>query len=53
MAHGLGTRREEEFLPVELGSSYELMKKIKVLLDPNNIMNPGRFGLDDAYKNAK
>jgi glycolate oxidase len=53
MAHGLGTRREEKFLPVELGSSYELMKKIKVMLDPNNIMNPGRFGLDDAYKSVK
>lgn len=53
MAHGLGTRREEEFLPVELGLAYELMKKIKVMLDPRNIMNPGRFGLDTAYTSAK
>jgi len=49
MAHGLGTRREEEFLQVELANSYDLMKKIKVMLDPNNIMNPGRWGLDTAY----
>jgi glycolate oxidase len=50
MAHGLGTRREEELLQEELGPSYELMKKVKVMLDPNNIMNPGRWGLDAAYK---
>lgn len=49
MAHGLGTRREEELLPLELGSSYELMKRMKVMLDPNNIMNPGRWNLDAAY----
>jgi len=53
MAHGLGTRREEKFLPVELGTSYELMKKIKLMLDPNNIMNPGRFGLNDAYNKTE
>ncbi len=49
MAHGLGTRRNEEFMEKELGPSYELMKRIKVMLDPNNIMNPGRWDLDDAY----
>ncbi len=49
MAHGLGTRREEEFMQKELGLSYDLMKKIKVLFDPNNIMNPGRWDLDAAY----
>jgi glycolate oxidase len=49
MAHGLGTRREEELLPVETGASYELMKRMKVMLDPNNIMNPGRWNLDAAY----
>jgi glycolate oxidase len=49
-AHGLGTRREEQFIPIELGPAYELMKKLKKTLDPNNIMNPGRFGLDAVYE---
>jgi glycolate dehydrogenase FAD-linked subunit len=26
------------------------MKKIKRTLDPNNIMNPGKYLLDDAYE---
>lgn len=50
MAHGLGMRRNEDLLQSEVGLAYyELMKKMKVTLDPNNIMNPGRWGLDDAY----
>lgn len=28
---------------------FELMKQIKRLLDPNNIMNPGKYNLDEAY----
>lgn len=28
---------------------FELMKKIKRILDPNNIMNPGKYNLDEAY----
>ncbi len=28
---------------------FELMKKIKRMLDPNNIMNPGKYMLDEAY----
>lgn len=28
---------------------FELMKKIKRMLDPNNIMNPGKYNLDEAY----
>ncbi|MHB8870530.1 MAG: FAD-binding oxidoreductase [Thermoleophilia bacterium] len=30
--------------------SYELMKKIKRMLDPNNIMNPNKYLLDEAYE---
>jgi glycolate oxidase len=49
--HGLGTRREEDLIPVELGRQvHGIMKKIKKMLDPNNVMNPGRMGLDAAYK---
>ena len=29
---------------------FELMKKIKKMLDPNNIMNPGKYCLDEAYQ---
>ncbi len=42
--HGVGM-----FLPElakeELGYSLEIMKKIKKVLDPNNIMNPGKMGI--------
>ncbi|MDA8375450.1 MAG: FAD-binding oxidoreductase [Actinomycetota bacterium] len=28
---------------------FDLMKSIKRMLDPNNIMNPGKYNLDEAY----
>lgn len=37
---GLGKRR---FMAKEHGPSLELMRKIKALLDPNGIMNPGKI----------
>jgi glycolate oxidase len=48
--HG-GTRPGDvELVPKELGEMFELMKMIKRMLDPNNIMNPGKYLLDEAYK---
>jgi hypothetical protein len=33
-------------LPIEHGESMELMRAIKKLIDPNDIMNPGKMALD-------
>ncbi|MDR0908414.1 MAG: FAD-binding oxidoreductase [Spirochaetaceae bacterium] len=38
--HGMGKQRVK-FAPQEHGSSYFLMDKIKEMMDPNRIMNPG------------
>jgi glycolate oxidase len=51
MAHG-GTREGEVDVATyeELAEGqFDLMKKIKRLLAPTNIMNPGTYNLDDAY----
>ncbi|MCL2849091.1 MAG: FAD-binding oxidoreductase, partial [Micrococcales bacterium] len=51
MAHG-GTREGEVDVACyeELAEGqFDLMKRIKRMLDPNNIMNPGKYHLDDAY----
>ena len=40
--HGIGTARVE-FMPLEHGAAYELMKTIKRAIDPDNIMNPGKI----------
>ncbi len=48
-AHGLGQRRLNEYVEKELGEAFDIMLKIKKALDPNNIMNPGKMDLDQAY----
>jgi len=48
--HGATRPGDAELIPIELkNGTYELMKSLKRILDPNNIMNPGKFGLDIAY----
>ena len=50
-AHG-GTREGDvELLPQEMGEGqFALMLDIKRLLDPNNVMNPGKYLMDRAYE---
>jgi len=40
--HGVGIGKRE-FMPTEHGASLEVMRKIKQMLDPNGIMNPGKM----------
>jgi len=42
--HGVGLSRST-YTEDELGSSFGVLKKIKEVLDPNCIMNPGKLGL--------
>ena len=45
--HGIGIMRAK-WLSAELGPSMETLKKIKHALDPENIMNPGKMGLQNG-----
>jgi len=47
--HGTGMAKSP-YIARELGESLEVMKAIKKTLDPNNILNPGKMGFDDAIK---
>ena len=47
--HGTTRAGDAELVPVEMGASWEVMKRIKRALDPLNIMNPGKQSLDEAY----
>jgi glycolate oxidase len=40
--HGIGIEKKQ-FMELEHGDSLHLMKAIKMLIDPQNIMNPGKF----------
>jgi glycolate oxidase len=43
--HGIGMSKIP-FARTSLGTSLDIMKNIKEVLDPNNILNPGKMGLD-------
>jgi glycolate oxidase len=51
--HGSCREGEVDLVPQELGGGFEVMKKIKRVLDPNNIMNPGKYLLDRAYEDGE
>jgi glycolate oxidase len=51
-AHGATREGSAPLVPLELGSAWPLMKLVKRTLDPNNVMNPGTFGLDEAYRDV-
>src|SRR5829696_9413457 len=48
--HGACREGEVDLVPDELGGGYEVMRTLKRALDPNNVMNPGKYGLDGAFE---
>ncbi len=45
--HGIGMAKAP-YIGGQLGESLNVMKQIKKALDPNNILNPGKMGFNDA-----
>ncbi len=47
--HGSCREGEVDLVPEELGRGYQVMLDVKRTLDPHNIMNPGKYLLQQAY----
>jgi len=51
--HGSCREGEVDLVPEELGRGFQVMLDVKRTLDPNNIMNPGKYLLDGAYAESR
>ena len=47
--HGIGLHRSA-WMEQEHGRGLEVLKKVKAVLDPNGIMNPGKLGLEEVQQ---
>jgi glycolate oxidase len=51
--HGATREGDSELAAEEMGGGFDVMLKIKRALDPNNVMNPGKYELDRAYADGE